>query len=218
MPRLSARQAGRVRRQAPLQSRPAYAGRMAHGRPPRRRSARASRPPCSGTSSRRQAMPCSTGAGPRPRDRRTAALATDRHRRGVRHDGRRGRPGRRPTSGCCWPGARAIVPDPSFRWMRVAYPTGFLAVILEGWWRGVHWQGWMALGLAIYLLGKAVKYAAIATLGTRWSFRVLVVPGRRSSRAASTRCCDTPTTSVWPGRSIGIACGCRPRSPVPCLP
>ena len=31
--------------------------------------------------------------------------------------------------------------------------------------------------MAIYLLGKAVKYAAIATLGTRWSFRVLVVPG-----------------------------------------
>ena len=69
-----------------------------------------------------------------------------------------------------------IVPDPSFRWMRVAYPTGFLAVILEGWWRGAHWQGWAALGLAIYLLGKAVKYAAIATLGTRWSFRVLVLP------------------------------------------
>jgi len=70
-----------------------------------------------------------------------------------------------------------IVPDPSFRWMRIAYPIGFLAVILEGWWRGVQWQGWMALGVAIYLLGKAVKYAAIATLGTRWSFRVIVVPG-----------------------------------------
>ena len=73
-------------------------------------------------------------------------------------------------------GAR-IVPDPSFRWMRVAYPAGFLAVIVEGWWKGVQWQGWMALGVAIYLLGKAVKYAAIATLGTRWSFRVFVVPG-----------------------------------------
>ena len=70
-----------------------------------------------------------------------------------------------------------IVPDPSFRWMRVAYPTGFLAVIAEGWWRGAHWQGWMALGLTIFLLGKAIKYAAIATLGTRWSFRVLVLRG-----------------------------------------
>ena len=69
-----------------------------------------------------------------------------------------------------------VVPDPSFAWMRVAYPTGFLAVILEGWGRGAHWQGGMALGLAIFLLGKAVKYAAIATLGTRWSFRVLVLP------------------------------------------
>ena len=52
------------------------------------RSVRASRPRCSGTSSRRLATPCSTGAGPRPRDRRIVALAPDRHRRGVRHDGR----------------------------------------------------------------------------------------------------------------------------------
>ena len=70
-----------------------------------------------------------------------------------------------------------MIPDPSFRWMRAAYPAGFLAVILEGWWRGVHGQGWVALGLVVYLLGKAVKYAAIVTLGTRWSFRVLVVAG-----------------------------------------
>ena len=69
-----------------------------------------------------------------------------------------------------------VVPDPSFRWMRIAYPAGFLAVILEGWWRGAHWHRWMALGLVIFVLGKAIKYAAIATLGARWSFRVLVLP------------------------------------------
>ena len=69
-----------------------------------------------------------------------------------------------------------IVPDPSFPWMRMAYPTGFVAVILEGWWHGEPWNGVAGLGLAIFLLGKAIKYAAIATLGTRWSFRVLVLP------------------------------------------
>jgi methyltransferase len=72
-------------------------------------------------------------------------------------------------------GAR-IVPDPSFRWMQVVYPAGFLLVILEGWARRVQWHDWIAAGVAIFLLGKVVKYAAIATLGTRWSFRVLVVP------------------------------------------
>lgn len=70
-----------------------------------------------------------------------------------------------------------VVRDPSFPWMRAVYPAGFLAVIVEGWWRGVHWNGWLALGLVIYVLGKAIKYAAIATLGTRWSFRVLILPG-----------------------------------------
>ena len=70
-----------------------------------------------------------------------------------------------------------VVPDPSFRWMRAVYPAGFLAVILEGWWHGARDPRWLALGLAIYVLGKAIKYAAITTLGTRWSFRVLVLPG-----------------------------------------
>jgi methyltransferase len=70
-----------------------------------------------------------------------------------------------------------IVPDASFPWMRVTYPAGFVAVLLEGWRQDLHWHDGMALGLAIFLLGKVVKYAAIATLGTRWSFRVLVLPG-----------------------------------------
>lgn len=70
-----------------------------------------------------------------------------------------------------------FVPDASYRWMQVVYPAGFLAVILEGWSRGPHWHGWMALGLGLYVLGKAIKYVAIATLGTRWSFRVLVLAG-----------------------------------------
>jgi len=70
-----------------------------------------------------------------------------------------------------------VVPDASYSWMRVAYPAGFLAVCLEGWWRQAPWSGWAALGIAIFALGKLVKYVAIATLGTRWSFRVLVVPG-----------------------------------------
>jgi methyltransferase len=73
-------------------------------------------------------------------------------------------------------GAR-VIEDRSYRWMRVAYPTGFLAVIVEGWWRGGPSSGWAAAGLAVFLLGKLVKYAAIASLGRRWSFRVLVLPG-----------------------------------------
>lgn len=73
-------------------------------------------------------------------------------------------------------GAREV-PDPSYPWMQVAYPAGFLAVCLEGWWRGVHWDGWVTAGLLLFLAGKAIKYAAIAALGTRWTFRVFTLPG-----------------------------------------
>ncbi|BCS32891.1 hypothetical protein TBR22_A21150 [Luteitalea sp. TBR-22] len=73
-------------------------------------------------------------------------------------------------------GAR-VVDDPSYRWMRVAYPAGFLLVCLEAWWRAAAWSMPALAGLGIFLAGKAIKYLAIATLGDRWSFRVLVLPG-----------------------------------------
>ena len=70
-----------------------------------------------------------------------------------------------------------VVPDGSYPWMRVVYPAGFLAVCLEGWWRGVSWSAPAMAGLLIFVVGKCLKYLAIATLGDRWSFRVLVLPG-----------------------------------------
>lgn len=73
-------------------------------------------------------------------------------------------------------GAR-LVPDPSYRWMRAVYPAGFVLVCLEGWWRGSTWNGCAAAGLLLFAAAKAIKYAAMAQLGTRWSFRVLVLPG-----------------------------------------
>lgn len=73
------------------------------------------------------------------------------------------------------------VDDPSYRWMQAVYPGGFLAVCLEGWWRGVSAHGavnaWMAAGVALFLAGKVLKWSAIVALGPRWSFRVVVLPG-----------------------------------------
>lgn len=70
-----------------------------------------------------------------------------------------------------------VVPDPSYPWMRLVYPAGFLAVCLEGWARGATWASPAWAGLTLFLAGKLIKYLAIATLGERWSFRVLIVPG-----------------------------------------
>ena len=44
-------------------------------------------------------------------------------------------------------GAREV-PDPDYPWMRFVYPGGFLAVCLEGWWRGVGWDALAAAGIA----------------------------------------------------------------------
>jgi methyltransferase len=65
--------------------------------------------------------------------------------------------------------------------MRIAYPAAFLVMIAEGVWRNAQgepasWQ--MAIvGLALFLIAKALKWWAILSLGQAWTFRVIVVPG-----------------------------------------
>src|SRR5215831_19752959 len=70
-----------------------------------------------------------------------------------------------------------------YRAMALAYPGAFLAILAEGWARGASVDGWLGAGLALFLAAKALKYWAIVTLGTRWTFRVLVPP--RSTRTVA---------------------------------
>jgi len=64
-----------------------------------------------------------------------------------------------------------------YKVMQVAYPACFVALLAEGALRQPVWDLWMAAGCAVFGAAKALKYWAIATLGTRWTFRVLVPPG-----------------------------------------
>jgi methyltransferase len=64
-----------------------------------------------------------------------------------------------------------------FRVMQAAYPAAFLAMIAEGAWRGVVPDVAVTAGAGVFLAAKALKYWAIAALGARWTFRVLVPPG-----------------------------------------
>ncbi|MPZ17037.1 MAG: DUF1295 domain-containing protein [Luteitalea sp.] len=66
--------------------------------------------------------------------------------------------------------------------MQIVYPTIFVAMIVEGALRHVTWSGMAAAGLLLFVFAKALKYAAIATLGPRWTFRVLVPPGSVPTR------------------------------------
>jgi methyltransferase len=60
--------------------------------------------------------------------------------------------------------------------MQVAYPGGFLSIAAEGWVRASPVDALFGTGLIVFVVAKAVKYWAIASLGDRWSFRVLVLP------------------------------------------
>ena len=64
-----------------------------------------------------------------------------------------------------------------YRLMQFAYPAAFLAMVGEGVWRGVGVDAVASAGATVFIVGKALKYWAIATLGPRWTFRVLVPPG-----------------------------------------
>jgi methyltransferase len=68
-------------------------------------------------------------------------------------------------------------PGDVYRIMQIAYPAAFLAMLAEGAWRGGAVDALASIGFMIFIVAKALKYWAIATLGTRWTFRVLVPPG-----------------------------------------
>ena len=70
-----------------------------------------------------------------------------------------------------------------YRAMQWAYPAAFVAMAIEGIAWGPAPRQMLLAGLALFGLAKALKLWAITTLGPRWSFRVLVLPARRSSRA-----------------------------------
>ena len=61
--------------------------------------------------------------------------------------------------------------------MRWAYPLSFIAIGIEGAMTGPAPREVMMYGLALFGLAKALKLWAISSLGSRWSYRVLVLPG-----------------------------------------
>jgi methyltransferase len=68
-------------------------------------------------------------------------------------------------------------PDDVYKMMRIAYPAGFLAMLLEEAWRGRPPAAVLTAGVAVFVLAKAIKWWAILTLGPFWTFRVIAVPG-----------------------------------------
>ena len=100
----------------------------------------------------------------------------------------------------------AIEPaDDVYPWMQVAYPGGFLAMVVESVLRDQQVGLMTLIGGLIFLLGKALKYAAIATLGPFWSFKVLVLPGAPLVKTGPYRFLRHPNYVGIVGELIGAA-------------
>lgn len=67
--------------------------------------------------------------------------------------------------------------EPQYPIMAAAYPAAFIALIAEGALRHVGPSPLFASGVVMFLGAKALKYWAIGTLGERWTFRVMTLPG-----------------------------------------
>jgi methyltransferase len=63
-----------------------------------------------------------------------------------------------------------------YRAMQAAYPACFLAMGAEGAMTGMPATAVTVAGVIVLLSAKGLKYWAMATLGPRWTFRVLVPP------------------------------------------
>jgi methyltransferase len=68
-------------------------------------------------------------------------------------------------------------PGDVYATMRWAYPAAFIAMAVEGTLFGPSPAPVAVSGAVLLAAAKALKWWAMASLGVRWTFRVLVVPG-----------------------------------------
>jgi methyltransferase len=68
-------------------------------------------------------------------------------------------------------------PDDVYPLMQFMYPGAFLLIGLDALRHEWLYRDVVLLGLLLFGWAKALKFWVIRTLGSRWSFRVLVVPG-----------------------------------------
>lgn len=92
-----------------------------------------------------------------------------------------------------------------YRAMQIAYPAAFLAVIAEGAVRGVAFDRAVAVGAAVFIAAKILKYWAIGSLGSRWTFRILVPPGSSRTVRGPYRWLRHPNYVAVAGELAGTA-------------
>ena len=89
--------------------------------------------------------------------------------------------------------------------MRLAYPGAFLAMGIEGALTGPAPANVLIGGLALFGIAKALKIWAISSLGARWSYRVLILPGAPLVTAGPYRFIPHPNYVAVVGEMVSVA-------------
>ncbi|MBY0495291.1 MAG: hypothetical protein K2Y23_13850 [Cyanobacteria bacterium] len=89
--------------------------------------------------------------------------------------------------------------------MRWAYPGAFILMGIEGALTGPAPRDVLMMGLALFGLAKALKVWAISSLGSRWSYRVLVLPGAPLVASGPYRFISHPNYLAVLGEIISVA-------------
>jgi methyltransferase len=95
--------------------------------------------------------------------------------------------------------------DPVYGTMRWAYPAVFLAMAVEGVLAGPAPQSLALAGTAVFVVAKLFKFWAIAALGDRWTYKVLVLPGVPLVTSGPYRFIRHPNYVGVVGELIGMA-------------
>lgn len=102
--------------------------------------------------------------------------------------------------------AGAVEPaDDVFRVMQFVYPLCFAAMLTESLMVPRRAVGSLAAGMVIFTAAKALKYWAVASLGVRWTYRVLVPPHSALIRRGPYRFMRHPNYAAVIGELTGFA-------------
>jgi methyltransferase len=106
--------------------------------------------------------------------------------------------------------AGAVEPvDDVYPIMQIVYPGAFAGMLAEAWLRGSGWTAVAMAGLAFFAAAKALKYWVIATLGERWTFRVLVPPASSRTLRGPYRWMTHPNYVAVVGELAAFAVLCQ---------
>ena len=100
----------------------------------------------------------------------------------------------------------AIEPlDPPFRQMQWAYPLVFVAMAVEGAIQEGPPTRIVVAGAVLFLIAKLLKFWAIASLGTFWTFRIIVLPSVPLVVTGPYRWLRHPNYAAVVGELLGFA-------------